>query len=105
MAATGKVGSWATAKGAPGGPLQPVLPSRLPSLWLLPEGPRSAPWKHPQRQTRAGAERHLGTWVPRRVRVRAWRLLGPPLRKWCPLGNVSIHRLLAKPVREEETVW
>lgn len=44
-----------------------MLSSRLPSLWLLPEGPRSAPWKHPQRQTRAGAERHLGTWVPRRA--------------------------------------
>ena len=57
--------------------------------------------KCPQCQTGVGAERHLGTWIPTRGRVRAWRPQGPGLRKWCPLGNVSIQGLLAKPVREE----
>lgn len=45
MAATGwkesRTGQGKSARGAPEGPLQPVLPSILPSLWLLPEGPRS----------------------------------------------------------------
>lgn len=60
MAATGWKGSWTgqgkSIRGAPEGPLQPVLPSILPSLWLLPEGPRSGSQSVPSAR--------LG-WVPR----------------------------------------
>lgn len=72
-------------------PLQPVLLSRLSSLWLLLERPGLAPGSLPRASLR-GALR--GTW--------ACRFRDAAGAEWCPLEDVSTQLLLASPVREGE---